>query len=142
LLVVLGEQEEVRVEIPNPNREFPPISAVWPTQAPEPKHSGLGILAFILSVITGVLMFTTFVCAGVMEMSTPGGLDESSTMAIVVGLSIFLLIGIDLLACGLAIGGLCQANRRKVFAVLAICCSLGGVATTAGFLCLGLMMQD
>ena len=52
----------------------------------ELKQSGLGIASFILSILCGLLIFVMFIIAGVMEASSPGGIDERSAGAVVLGL--------------------------------------------------------
>ncbi|MGU5664526.1 hypothetical protein [Aeromonas sanarellii] len=47
----------------------------------EKKHSGLGIASFITSIVSGLLIFLLIGVAGVMEASTPGGIDEESAGA-------------------------------------------------------------
>lgn len=86
----------------------------------EKKHSGLGISSFVISIITGVLMFVLIVVAGLMEVSTPGGIDENSASAMLVGLFMIALIIVDLVAVGLGIAGLAQRDRSRVFAVLGL----------------------
>ncbi|WP_028453247.1 hypothetical protein [Chitinilyticum aquatile] len=84
----------------------------------EQKHSGLGIASFVTSVVTAGLIFLMFIIAGVMESTTPGGIDENSPAAIIVGLCILGLLALDLLAVGLGIGGLVQSEHKKLFAAL------------------------
>ena len=47
----------------------------------ELKHSGLGIASFIVSIAAGVCIFFTFVIAGAIEATTPGGMNEESVTA-------------------------------------------------------------
>jgi hypothetical protein len=82
------------------------------------KHSGLGIASFVTSIVSSVSLFLTFLVAGVLEVSTPGGLDEESAAAIVVGLCMFAFLFVALVSLGLGIGGLIQKDRTKLFAVL------------------------
>ena len=84
----------------------------------EQKHSGLGIASFITSIVSGILIFLVIVIAGVMEASTPGGMDEESAGAVMVGLFLFAFLGAALVALGLGIGGLLQKERKKIFAIL------------------------
>ena len=102
------------------------------------KHSGLGIASFIISIVTGVLMFLLIAIAGIMESSTPGGIDENSAEAALIG---FLAIGfllLDLVAIGLGIGGLVQENRKKVFAILGVSFSGSTIFFTLAIMLLGL----
>lgn len=82
------------------------------------KHSGLGLASFIISIVTTVLIFILFVTAGAMEASTPGGIDEESAGAIVLGLFIIFCIFVQLVALGLGIGSLCQSGKNKIFGLL------------------------
>lgn len=84
----------------------------------ELKHSGLGITSFALSILVGFLLFAAIAVAGVMESSRPGGLDEESPVAVVMGLGIIALLGLNLVAFGIGIGALFQRDRKKIFAIL------------------------
>lgn len=87
-------------------------------QPVELKHSGLGITSFALSILVGFLLFAAIAVAGVMESSRPGGLDEESPVAVVMGLGIIALLGLNLVAFGIGIGALFQRDRKKIFAIL------------------------
>lgn len=65
-----------------------------------------------------MFMFLLLIIAGVMETSTPGGMDEESAGAVIIGLLLFALVGALLAAIGLGIAGLVQGNRKKIFAIL------------------------
>jgi hypothetical protein len=84
----------------------------------EQKHSGLGIASFITSIIAGILIFLLLLIAGVMETSTPGGIDEDSASAVIIGLFLLALLGAAFVALCLGIGGLIQKERKKIFAIL------------------------
>src|SRR5690606_21142498 len=82
------------------------------------KHSGMGIASFIISLVVGFAIFVAIIIAGVMETSTPGGLDENSPEAMLLGLVLIALLFADVAALGLGVAGLFQRERRKVFAIL------------------------
>jgi hypothetical protein len=85
----------------------------------EPKHSGFGIASFIISLIVGLLELAMVIGATAMVMKAgPGGFDEKSAEAIVVG--VLLLVGVMIGLLGIVLGliGCFQGNRRKVFAIL------------------------
>ena len=84
------------------------------------KHSGLGIASFILAIFAGFTAFALVVTAGVLEASTPGGIDDESPVAIIIGLSLFAIIGVNLLGIALGVAGIFQPNRYRTFAVLGI----------------------
>ena len=72
-----------------------------PISSPVLGQSGLGIASLILSVISGVGLFFIVVVAGIIETSTPGGMDVNSAEAMLIGLSLFGFIFTALLALGL-----------------------------------------
>lgn len=84
------------------------------------KHSGLGIAAFITSITSAVSIFILIVIAGVIEVSTPGGMDEESAGAVVIGLLLFAFVGTTLVGLGLGIAGLVQKDRKKIYAILGV----------------------
>ena len=79
----------------------------------EQKHSGVGIASFITSIVVGILIFFLIVVSGVMVASMP-----SEGLFVVVGLFVIALLIADIVALGLGIGGLCQKDRKKIFAIL------------------------
>jgi len=79
----------------------------------EQKHSGIGIASFITSIVVGILIFFVIVVSGVMAVSMP-----SEGLFVVVGLFVIALLIADIVALGLGIGGLCQKDRKKIFAIL------------------------
>lgn len=106
----------------------------------EQKHSGLGVAAFVTSLAMGIAIFVVLVVAGMMQVSTPGGLQDESTSAMVVGLFIILFLGLDVVAAGLGIAGLMQRDRRKVFAVLGVIFATTTILGTLFLIILGNMM--
>ena len=106
----------------------------------EQKHSRLGIASFITSIVSGILIFLVIVIAGVMEASTPGGMDEESAGAVMVGLFLFAFLGAALVALGLGIGGLLQKERKKIFAILGTVFSSVSLVVTIFIISLGSAM--
>lgn len=126
-------------EIPN-NQIYqtytPPVA---PPQAA--RHSGFGIASFIISLAAAIGLFLLVVIAGVMEASSPGGIDEESAGALFLGLMIFGAIGIDLLALLFGIIGVFQKDRKKIFSILGIIFSALSVTGIASLMMLGLAAQ-
>lgn len=90
-------------------------------------HSGMGIAAFITAVCGAVLMLGLVVIAGIIETTTPGGMEETSMSAILLGLGLMLTALMQLVAFGLGVAGALQADRRRVFAVLGLVFSIGSM---------------
>jgi len=106
----------------------------------EQKHSGLGIASFISSINSGISLFLIFVVAGVMETSSPGGMDEESPAAIVAGLGMLAFLFVALIALGLGIAGIIQKDRKKLFAVLGTVFSACAFLGTLFLVLIGLAM--
>jgi len=104
------------------------------------KHSGLGIASFAISIFVVIAMFGLFVVAGIMEASTPGGMSEDSTAAVVIGLGIFAIGGLGLISFGLGVATLFQRERKKLFGILGGIFSLGILLLAVGAIILGTMM--
>ena len=109
-----------------------------PTAAPS--QSGLGIASLILSIVSALAIFMLVVLAGVVESTTPGGMDENSTEAMLIGLLLFAFIGATLLGLGLGIGGLLQQNRAKTLAIIGTVISALTLVGSTAIILLGLAM--
>ncbi|MBN2164142.1 MAG: hypothetical protein JXR25_05395 [Pontiellaceae bacterium] len=104
------------------------------------RQSGIGIASFIISTLSGFLMFVMIIIAGVMESSRLGGIDEESYAAVILGFSIIGFLILSLLSLGLGIGGLVQANRIRVFAILGVAISALTIVGTLSLMAVGLMI--
>ena len=109
------------------------------------KHSGLGIASFVMSIFVGLTMFLCFMVAGIMQMQAErqgqSSVDESSPIAIIIGLFILADILLCLVSFILGIAALFQTERKKVFAVLGIVFSVLIGIGTVGMIILGLIME-
>lgn len=97
----------------------------------EPKHSGFGITSFVMALVMGALEFALVVIAGIIENSTPGGMDENSPIAILLGLVMIGGLLVNVLGIVFGVVGLFQPNRKKIFALLGV---LFGCLVILGFL--------
>ena len=85
-------------------------------------------------------MFVLFVIAGIMETTTPGGIDEKSPLSAFLGI---LLIGgffADFVALCLGIAGLCESRRKKVFATLGTICAAAVLVLSLLLMLIGSLM--
>lgn len=127
--------------------QTPPYNAPYPmysTTQPSPvilRHSGLGITSFVIALIAALFLFLLVIVAGLMEASSPGGMDEESIQAILVGLLLFAGTGIDLVSLLLGIIALFQKDRKKVFAILGVVLSGVTLLGVGGLVILGLIAQ-
>ena len=86
-------------------------------------------------------MFGLFVIAGIMESTTPGGIDERSASAIIIGLLIIAMLTLDLVAVGLGAAGILQKERKRLFAVLGTIFASVTLACTILLMIVGLVMK-
>ncbi|MDR1007057.1 MAG: hypothetical protein LBL65_00635 [Campylobacteraceae bacterium] len=108
----------------------------------EQKHSGLGIASFILSIISVICIFILLFVAGAIDVSTPGGMDENSVTAVVIGALYFLFTGFSVVGIGLGIAGLFSKDRKKIFAVLGLIFSATMLFISIAVMVVGLSMLD
>lgn len=89
---------------------------------PEPvlKHSGVGIASLTLSIVMGIVLIALVVIAGVMESSTPGGMDENAPSTVLLGLALLGSLGLEGLAFILGLIGLFMQNTKKITAILGV----------------------
>lgn len=104
------------------------------------KHSGLGIASLAIGLAVGLLEFVCIVIAGVLQASTPGGFDENSPLAIVIGVVFIGGLAFGLFGIGLGIAGLFQ-QRKKLFAVLGVVVGSLVMLGIGGLCVLGNMMS-
>jgi hypothetical protein len=83
-------------------------------------HSGLGIASFVIALGVALFEFVAVVAAGVIEVSNPGGMDEESPQAIVIGLCVCGGLFLDIIAIVLGFAALFQSETKKLFAILGL----------------------
>ena len=117
---------------------LPPFGAV-PVQQPEAlvPYSGLGVAAFVISVVCTVAIFTTLVFAAVAGASTDGVVDEHAPGLVLVGLVILLFLLVALVGIALGIVAVAQKRRRKLFAWLGLGINALVVLGTVALIILG-----
>jgi len=89
-------------------------------QIPEATHCGVGISSFILTIFTFFALVGLVGYAGYLEVTTLGGVDETSPQAIVAGLGILFAGLLLIVGLILSIISLCRKNKKKIFGILAL----------------------
>ena len=110
------------------------------SEAGEFRHSGLGIASFIGAIIAGVGEFILVMIAGVIEVSTPGGMNEESPQAVILGLLMIAGLFLAMVGIGLGIAGLIQRECKKIFAILGLVFNLMIIFGVVGLFIIGLAM--
>lgn len=116
----------------------PALHGGW--ASPQRRQSGLGLTSLFMSLVIGLGMIAAVFYAGFLESTTPGGIDEESSVAIFVGLVILIgmlgnFIGIVLAAVGLA-----QRDRAKTAAVLGLSFNAVCLVGIIGLMILGTLV--
>jgi hypothetical protein len=93
-------------------------------------HSGVGIASFIVALFGGFIDAVLIVVAGLIELQHPGAIAPGSSQEALVGL--FFCFGMLMGLVGLVLGivGVCQVDRKKVFAILGLV--LGALTLVGG----------
>lgn len=81
-------------------------------------HSLLGIFSFAISVLMGLALLVLVVVLGVLEASTPGGVDDNSVWVGLLGLAVILCLVANFVGFGLGVAGSVQARKKRIFAIL------------------------
>ena len=105
------------------------------------KQSGLGIASLVVAVVAGLTAFSLVVIAGVMEVSTPGGVDEDSPAVMLVGLGIMGVVALNFLGLGLGVAGVLHPNRSRVVAIVGLVFNGLVILGLCGLMALGLSME-
>ena len=87
---------------------------------PSPKHSGLGIASFVISLAMAFFLFLIVLAAAVIATVTRGDMPDTSPAAVIVGLVAVLGLFGCVVGIGLGIAGMFQKNRKKVFSILGL----------------------
>lgn len=109
--------------------------------APDKKHSGLGIASFVIAIVFGFALFVLIGLAGYQEVTNPGGMDENSAAAMVLGLMLMGALLMNVVGAALGLAGVIQKERRKIFAVLGLVFNLLAVVGTGCLMAIGVMME-
>lgn len=106
---------------------------------PKPQ-SGLGIASLLIGLGLGFLMLLLFMVAAMVEMSSPRGMDPDSVEALLIGFAFIALLLALVLPLALAIAGLVQEGRSRVFPVLGLIVSVGVGLISVFLMLLGVAM--
>lgn len=102
------------------------------------RHSRFGIASFVLSLAAGLALFVMVVVAGVIGASNPDGVDEEAPAIIALGIGILGGLGAHVVGLGLALAGLFERDRYRVFTVLGLCFNLLALLSIGGLIAIGI----
>ncbi len=102
-------------------------------------QSRLGIASLSISIASALGVLILLVIAGIIETSSPGGMDEESIGAFIIGLFLFVFLGLDLVAIGLGIAGIFQKSRKRILAVIGSVIALATEIITISIMTIGML---
>ncbi len=103
----------------------------------EPTQCGIGISAFIMTMLLLIIIICLIGYAGYLEVTTPGGVDETSPQAIIAGLGLILSGVLVLVSLVLSIVSICRKNKKKLFGILALSLNIILFLLVAGLMVIG-----
>ena len=121
--------------------DAPKAPGDWARPDAPRRHSGLGIASFVLALAVGFGEFVLVGIAGFMELNTPGGIDEESPVAILLGLLLFGGLAVAFVGLVLGIAGIIQGNRKHVFGILGVIFNGLILLGVLGLMVLGMMSE-
>ena len=90
-------------------------------ELPPEKHSRVGIVSFVLSILLGVVFFVSFcICVSLTletQRHSPHGAAPGPEMLLPVCFMMGALFA-SIVPLGLGIGGICEKNSKKLFSIL------------------------
>src|SRR5438067_12235526 len=113
-----------------------------PYALPPRGHSPVGVVSFVLAILSGVGIFGLVLSATVMAARHSAGrgpaFDDQSPQAMAIGLAFLLSVFGAFVGVALGIGALFQVDRKRVFAVLGLCLNLLVLVSIVGLVLLGM----
>ncbi len=104
-------------------------------------QSSLGIASLIISGVGFLATFLLIIIAGILETSSPGGMNEESIEAAIVGLFIIGFLGLELIAIGLGIAGIFQKAKSRVTAIIGTSIATATIIITTSLILIGTAMS-
>ena len=114
-----------------------------PLPPPQPSSPNfLGITSFVIAIINVIGSFLMLIVAGIIETSTPGGVSEDSTIALIIGLLAIACLLLGLIGMGIGVAGILVRHRQKVFAILGTIINTAVFVIILGIIGFGLSLEQ
>jgi hypothetical protein len=129
-------QQPTNQQLPIQSPGFLPY-ATW-QQPPAFKHSGFGLISFIIGMLMGIFEF------GVIAFATVAATAKTSSQAPAMEIAgCGMILGLLICVAGVIFGivGLKQPDRKKVFSVIGLCSNALILLGVLGLVVIGLAMK-
>lgn len=120
------------------------MQVVIPSNNPAPvapKHSGMGVVSFIISLLSFFIFVCTIIAGGIIAMKNPDTLSQPGGASVVIGMLILMGFFLCFVGIGLGIAGLVQKDRKKIFALLGLIFNSAVFIGVAAMIIMGLVMN-
>ena len=104
-------------------------------------QSRMGVVSLVLAIASALISFLIVLIAGVWEVSAPGGVDENSAGAVLLGLTLFGSLGVNLVSLGLGVAGIVQKSRKRVFAFIGTSIAAASFVITVSIIVAGMFID-
>jgi len=105
-------------------------------------QSRMGVASLAISIVNIIVTFVLFLIAGVWEASTPGGVDENSAAAIILGLCLIGTVGVNLVSIGLGIAAILQKQRIRICAFIGTSLATASLVVTVAMIGIGMALDS
>jgi hypothetical protein len=105
-----------------------------------PRHSGLGVASFILSLVSGVALVASILIAGIIGLNHDPAAPQDRSELMVIGFAVIGAAALALVGAALGLAGILQTDRKLVFAVLGLIFNVLIILAFCGVLGVGLAM--
>lgn len=107
----------------------------------EKRHSELGVLSFVSSILGLVCVGLIFICSIGAEIIYGKNLSEDSPVYILIGLIYFFNLFLEVIGIGMGIAGLFQKGKKYLFAILGVIISVYSFYGLIILLTIGLLLE-
>ena len=105
-------------------------------------QSRMGVASLAISIVNIITTFILFLIAGVLEASTPGGVDENSAAAVILGFCTIGTVGVNLVSIGLGIAAILQKQRIRICAFIGTSIATASFVATAALVGIGMALDS
>lgn len=104
-------------------------------------QSRIGVVSLVLAIVSSLASFLIVLIAGVWETSAPGGVDENSLAAGLLGLILLGSLGGNLVSVALGIVGIVQKSRNRICAFIGTSIAAASFLITASIIVAGMFLD-
>jgi len=105
-------------------------------------QSRMGIASLLISIVNIIVTFILILIAGFWEANAPGGVDENSAAAVILGLCLFGTVGVNMVSIGLGIAAILQKQRIRICAFIGTSLATASLVFNVAIIALGMALES